>query len=198
MAPEYYFRIAILMMAYETLVTAFSILDFASHIDRQIAINALTQLGGYIATKSVGNDLKPSNILAVISNLKTGYDFIQLSQNLVQQRERAATLALLYSTAGALTKVGDIPSNASMGALLAAFSDYILSTMNNGNTPFVYHRANRLAPKFTFKQQVKLTAFFIFVGGFLYFFIFLLKNSLKYIFKRIKKIKKRKIVKFSH
>jgi len=194
MAPEYYFRIAILMMARETLVTAFSIIDFASHLDRQIAINALAQLGSYIATKSVGNDLKPSNILPVVSNLKTGYDFIELGSNLVQQRERAATLALLYSTAGALTKVGDIPSNASMGALLAAFGEYMLSTMNTGNTPFVYHRANRLA----FKQQVKLTAFFIFVGGFLYFSIFLLKNSLKYMFKRIKKIKKRKIVKFSN
>lgn len=193
MAPEYYFRIAILMMARETLVTAFSILDFASHIDRQIAINSLAQLGSYIATKSVGNDLKPSNILPVVSNLKTGYDFIQLGSDLVQQRERAATLALLYSTAGAITKVGDIPSNASMGALLAAFGEYMLSTMNTGNTPFIYHRANRLAPKFTFKQQVKLTAFFIFVGGFLYFYIFLLKNSLKYMFKRIKK---RKIVKF--
>lgn len=67
MAPEYYFRIAILMMARETLVTAFSILDFPSHIDSQIAINALAQLGSYIATKSVGNDLKPSNILPFVS-----------------------------------------------------------------------------------------------------------------------------------
>ena len=94
MAPEYYFRIAILMMARDTLVTAFSIVDFASHIDRQIAINALAQLSSYIATKSVGNDLKPSNTLPVVSNLKTGYDFIQLASDLVQQRKRAATLAL--------------------------------------------------------------------------------------------------------
>ena len=195
MAPEYYFRIAILMMARETLVTAFSIVDFASHIDRQIAINALAQLGSYIATKSVGNNLNASNILPVVSNLKTGYNFIELGSDLIQQRERAATLALLYSTAGALTKVGDIPSNASMGALLAAFGDYMLSTMNTGNTPFIYRPANLLAPKFTFKQQVKLTAFFIFVGGFVYFSIFLLKNSLKYMFKRIKKRKSIKILK---
>lgn len=135
------------------------------------------------------------NLLVMISNLKIGYDFIELGSNLVQQRERAATLALLYSTAGAITKVGDIPSNATMGALLAAFGEYMLSTMNNGNTPFIYHRINRLAPKFTFRQKIKLGAFFIFVGGSVYFSILLFKNCLKYIFKRIKT---RKVVKFSH
>lgn len=196
MSPEYYYKIAFLMFTREIIsTTAFSIMDFASHIDKQTVINSLAQLTSYIATKSVGNDFKPSTILPVIQNLKTGYDFIELGSTFVQQRERAATLALLYSTAGAITKVGDIPSNASMGALLAAFGEYMLSTMNAGNTPFIYHRVNRLAPKFTFKQKVKLGAFFIFIGGSVYFSILLFKNCLKYIFKRIKR---RKLLKFSH
>lgn len=194
MSPEYYYKIAFLMLTRDALATAFSIMDFASSVDKQMVINSAAQLASYIATKSVGNNFEPSTIIPIISNLKTGYDFIELSSNVVQKHERAATIALLYSAAGAITKVGDIPSSASMGALLAAFGEYMLSTMNNGNTPFIYHRTNRLAPKFTFKQKIKLSAFFIFLAGSIYFSILLFKNCLKYIFKRIKR---KKVVKFS-
>lgn len=161
MSPQYYIQIRIAILTYQILsVTTFSIIDFLSHIDKEIAINSLAQLASYTATKSVGNNFNPSNILPVISNLKIGNDFIQMASTVSQQRQRVATLALLYSTAGSITKVGDITSNVSMEALLAAFGDYMISTINTHNTPFIYRRPIRLLPRFTFKCQLKLTSFF--------------------------------------
>lgn len=80
MSPQYYIQIRIAILTYQILsVTTFSIIDFLSHIDKEIAINSLAQLASYTATKSVGNNFNPSNILPVISNLKIGNDFIQMA-----------------------------------------------------------------------------------------------------------------------
>ena len=44
--------------------------------------------------------------------------------------------------------------NASMGALIAASSDYIVSTINSGNTPFFYRKSKCM--NLSFKQDVQI------------------------------------------
>lgn len=70
------------------------------------------------------------------------------------QAERVATVALVFSTAGLLTKTGYIPTNVTMGALIAAFADYMGSVVNSGNTPFMYKKAKRM--NLTFKQHIQM------------------------------------------
>ena len=58
--------------------------------------------------------------------------------------ERVATVAFVFSTAGLITKTADILTNTIMGALIAAFADYIASFVNdNGLISFNFMGSRR-------------------------------------------------------
>lgn len=154
MSPETYYRIVLLMLARDSVALGFSVANFFANGGKEILINTAAQYGGYIAATSVGNSITPEILLPVFANSKLACDFLQFSNNMPGQAERVATIAFVFSTAGLLTKTGDIPTNATMGALIAAFADYMGSVVNSGNTPFMYRKAKRM--NLTFKQHIQM------------------------------------------
>lgn len=154
MDPETYYKILLIMLARDSSVMAFSLVDFFANGGKQILINTAAQYGGYIAATAVGNNITPSVLIPVLTNSKLANDFLQSSHNMPDQPERVATIAVLFSAAGLITKTGDIPTNTTMGALISAFADYMSSVVNNGNVPFAYIRAKRM--NLTFKQHMQM------------------------------------------
>ena len=55
MNPEMYFKILLLTLGRNTLVTAFSLADFFANGCKQILINSAAQYDGYFAAKTAGN-----------------------------------------------------------------------------------------------------------------------------------------------
>ena len=112
------------------------------------------------------------------------------------QPERVATVAFVFSTAGLLTKTGDIPTNATMGTLIVAFADYMGSVVNSGNVPFIYKRPKLI--NLTFKQHVQmqllLLGLLVAISGcsivIIYFTKSLIRRSWLFFKKSIKTIKK--------
>jgi hypothetical protein len=136
---------------------AFSVADFFANGGKQILLNSAAQYGGYIAATAVGNTITPSILLPFFANSKLAADFLQLSHSMPGQPERVATVAFVFSTATLLTKTGDIPTNATMGGLIAAFTDYMGSFVNNnGPIPFAFIRSKRRYTKLTFKQHMQM------------------------------------------
>jgi hypothetical protein len=172
--------------------SGFSLANFFANGGKEILINSAAQYGGYIAATAVGNSITPEILIPVFANSKLATDFLQLSNNLPGQPERVATVALVFSTAGLLTKTGDIPTNATMGALIAAFADYMGSVVNSGNVPFFYRRPKRM--NLTFKQhmqmQLLLLGLLVAISGVIYFTKSLIRRSWLFFKKLIKTIKK--------
>jgi hypothetical protein len=154
MSPQTYYKIVLLMLTRDSLALGFSIANFFANGGKTILINSAAQYGGYIAATAVGNSIAPQILIPIFANSKLAADFLQFSNNMPGQPERVATVALVFSTAGLITKTGDIPTNATMGALIAAFCDYMSSTINSGNVPFIYRRAKRM--NLTFKQHMQM------------------------------------------
>jgi hypothetical protein len=154
MSPETYYKIVLLMLSRDSVAMGFSLADFFANGGKQILLNTAAQYGGYIASTAVGNTLTPSILIPVVANSKLAADFLQASHGMPGQPERVAAVAFLFSAAGLITKVGDIPTNASMGAVIAAFAGYMGSVVNNGNVPFTYIHAKRM--NFTFKQHMQM------------------------------------------
>ena len=125
MSPETYYKIVLLMLTRDTVAFGFSLANFFANGRKQVLINSAAQYGGYIASTAVGNTIGPSILVPIIANSKLAGDFIQFSNNMPVQRERVTTVAFVFSTGALLTKTGDIPTNATMGALIAAFADYM-------------------------------------------------------------------------
>ena len=100
MTPEIYFKILLLVLGRDVLVTSFSLADFVANDGKQILINSAAQYGGYFAAKTVGNEIVPSILIPVVTNSKLGVDFLQASQNMPGHPERVATVAFVFSTAG--------------------------------------------------------------------------------------------------
>ena len=123
-------------MARDSVALGFSLANFFANGGKEILINSAAQYGGYIAATAVGNSITPEILIPVFTNSKLATDFLQLSNTLPGQPERVTTVASIFSTAGLLTKTRDIPTNATMGALIAAFADYMGSVVNSGNVPF--------------------------------------------------------------
>jgi hypothetical protein len=120
-------------------------------------INSAAQYGGYIAATAVGNTITPSILIPILANSKLAADFMQASHNMPGQPERIATVAFVFSTAGLLTKTADIPTNASMGGVIAAFAAYMGSfENNNGPIPFAFIRRKRRHINLTFKQHIHM------------------------------------------
>lgn len=139
------------------MVTAFTLADFFANDGKQVLINSAAQYGGYFAAKAVGNTIVPSILIPIVANSKLGADFLPTSQGMPGHPERVATVAFIFSTAGLITKTADIPTNATMGALIPALADYMGSFVsNNGPIPFVFISRKRTLIKRTFKQEVQM------------------------------------------
>lgn len=157
MNPEIYFKILLLALGRDAVVTAFSLADFFANGGKQILINSAAQYGGYFAAKTVGNQIDPSILIPIVANSKLGADFLQASQAMPGHPERVATVAFVFSSAGLITKTTDILTNATMGALIAAFADYMASFVNNnGPIPFAFMSSRRRLIKRTFREQIKM------------------------------------------
>lgn len=154
MSPETYYKVVFLLLARDSVALGFSLANFFANGGKEIIINGAAQYGDYIAARAVGNSITPEILIPVFANSKLATDFLQLSNNLPGQPERVATVALLFSTAGLITKTGDIPTNATMGALIAAFADYMGCVVSSGNVPFVYRRSKRM--NLSFKQHMQM------------------------------------------
>ena len=196
MSPETYYKVVLLLLARDSVALGFSLANFFANGGKEILINSAAQYGGYIAATAVGNSITPEILIPVFANSKLATDFLQLSNNLPGQPERVATVALVFSTAGLLTKTGDIPTNATMGGLIAAFADYMGSVVNSGNVPFVYRRSKRM--NLTFKQhmqmQLLLLGLLVAISGCSIVIIYstksLIRRSWLFFKKSIKTIKK--------
>lgn len=196
MSPEIYYRILFFMLTQNSVALGFSLANFFANGGKEILINSAAQYGGYIAATAVGNSITPEILIPVFANSKLAADFLQFSNNMPGQPERVATVAFVFFTAGLLTKTGDIPTNATMGALIAAFADYMGSVVNSGNVPFGYRRPKRM--NLTFKQhmqmQLLLLGLLVAISGcsivIIYVTKILIKRSRLFFEKSIKTIKK--------
>ena len=191
MSPETYYRIVLLMLARDSVALGFSLVNFFANGGKQILINSAAQYGGYIAATAVGNTITPEILIPVFANSKLAADFLQFSNNMPGQPERVATVAFVFSTAGLLTKTGDIPTNATMGGLIAAFASYMGSVVNSGNVPFAYRQARRM--NLTFKQHLQMHILLLAISGcsivIIYFTKTLIRRSRSFLKKSIKTIK---------
>ena len=131
MSPENYYKIVFLMLTRESIAMGFSLANFLANGGKEILVNTAAQYGGYIAATAVGNNFTPSILIPVFANSKLVHDFLQASHGMPAQPERVATIAFVFSAAALVTRTGDIPTNASMGALIAAFADYMGSIVYN-------------------------------------------------------------------
>ena len=105
MSPETYYKVVLLLLARDSVALGFSLANFFANGGKEILINSAAQYGGYIAATAVGNSITPEILIPVFANSKLATDFLQLSNNLPGQPERVATVALVFSTAGLLTKL---------------------------------------------------------------------------------------------
>ena len=195
MAPETYFRIVLLMLARDSAVLGFSLMNFLENGGKKILINSAAQYVGYVSTKAVANNITPDMVFPVIVNSKIAVNFLQVTNKLPGQPETVATVAGAFTIAGLLARNTDIPTNALTGGLIAAFADYMASVVTSGKVPFAYYRPKRL--NLTFKQHMKmeillLGSLFAIAGCFIiiiYFTKTLIKRSRLFFKKSIKTIK---------
>ena len=75
---ETYFKIMILALSRESLVTAFTVADFFANGGKQIIINGLVQYAGYLGSQAVGNQLTPEIVLPIVANTKLAGQFVQI------------------------------------------------------------------------------------------------------------------------
>lgn len=156
MTPDVYFRIVLLMMGSEALVSGFSMLDFLSHPD--ILKNIGTQALGYGFGVLTNRPIEPIKLLPpLISYGPQAYNFVTQVTG-ATRTERIATLACLLSGTGLLSKTGDPILNAGAGSfifLLAEYVEAVAKSGGGGNVPFIMARPNRSFRRFTTKQQMQ-------------------------------------------
>lgn len=159
-------------------------------------------MGGYVIAKSIGNVVTPANLVAIVTNSKIAYDYLQAIQNMPGHPEKVATVALVFSLGGLITKTGDLPTNLGMVSLLIGFVDYMASVGNPGGHPVGdVPGAKRL--NLTFKQhmQMQLLLFLLMlftIGSFIIVIYLtkslingnLMKRSRSFVKRSIKKLKK--------
>lgn len=94
----------------------------------------------------VGNDSTPTQLLfPFIANSQLAQQFIKISITGSTQTERAITCFLTFTVGGVMAKVGDMPTNATMGGMISAFSQFMAHQISNanGNMPFVHLYPNK-------------------------------------------------------
>ena len=207
MTLDVYFRILLLMMGREGLVSAFSILDFLSHPD--ILKNIGAQALGYSFGVLTNRPIEPIKLLPpLISYGPQAYDFVTQVPG-ATRTERIATLAYLLSGTGLLSKTGDTVLNAGAGSfifLLAQYVEAVAKSGGGGNVPFIMARPNRSFRRFTTKQQMQcqlaITGILIITVGCTYVIILIAKKVGKFVKVKLKnaltkssKIKAKAIIK---
>ena len=194
MNPETYFKIMILALGRESLVTAFTVLDLFTN--KQVLVNGVAQFAGYVGTNAIGNHMTPEIMLPILTNTKLAVKFLQLPGT-SSVPERVATLAFTFGAGATVTKVGDIPTNFALGATITALSQYMQSCVDNGSVPFAYIRSRRV--NLSIKQHAQMQ-FLIFdsliiivcsIGAYIYLnrYCFKLGKSLKYRLSRRRSVK---------
>lgn len=207
MTPDVYFRIVLLMMGREALVSGFSMLDFLSHPD--ILKNIGAQALGYGFGVLTNRPIEPIKLLPpLISYGPQAYDFVTQVTG-ATRTERIATLACLLSGIGLLSKTGDPVLNAGAGSfifLLAEYVEAVAKSGGGGNVPFIMARPNRSFRRFTTKQQMQcqlaITGILIITVGCTYVIILIAKKVGKFVKVKLKnaltkysKIKAKAIIK---
>lgn len=194
MTPDVYFRILLLMMGRESLVAAFSILDFVSHPD--FVKNCGAQVLGYGFGVLTNRPIEPIKLLPpLISYGPQAYDFVTQVTG-ATRTERVATLACLLSGTGLLSKTGDPVLNAGAGSFIYLLAEYVASVAQSGgggNMPFLFARPNRSFRRFTRKQHVQcqlaITGILIITVGCSYVIVFIAKKVGKFVKVNLKKVK---------
>ena len=207
MTPDVYFRIVLLMIGREALVSGFSMLDFLSHPD--ILKNIGAQALGYGFGVLTNRPIEPIKLLPpLISYGPQAYDFVTQVTG-ATRTERIATLAYLLSGTGLLSKTGDPVLNAGAGSfifLLAEYVEAVAKSGGGGNVPFIMARPNRSFRRFTTKQQMQcqlaITGILIITVGCTYVIILIAKKVGKFVKVKLKnaltkssKIKAKAIIK---
>ena len=205
MTPDGYFRIVLLMMGREALVSGFSMLDFLSHPDilKNIGAEAL----GYGFEVLINRPIQPIKLLPPLTSYgPQAYDFVTQVTG-ATRTEKTALLACLLSGTGFLSKIGDPALNAGAGSfifLLAEYVEAVAKSGSGGNMPFIMARPNRSFRRFTTKQQMQcqlaITEILIISVGCTYAIILIAKKvgnkvKLKNALTKSSKIKAKAIIK---
>ena len=194
MTPDIYFRILILMMGRDALVSGFSILDFLSHPD--VLKNIGAQALGYSFGVLTNRPIEPIKLLPpIISYGPQAYDFVTQVTG-VTRTERIATLACFLSGTGILSKTGDSVLNVGAGIfilLLAEYVEAVAKSVGGGNVPFIMAGPNRSFRRFTTKQQVQcqlaITGILIITVECSYVIILIAKKVGKFVKVKLKEVK---------
>jgi hypothetical protein len=105
----------------------------------QFVANFSTQYGIIAAAESVGTE-SFKNLLAPISGLRTGYQFVkQQGITSVERRQRIATLASYLSVSGTTMATADVSTNAAAGAEVVAYIQHMRSIIekSGGSAGFI-------------------------------------------------------------
>ena len=153
MTQQTYFKILLLALGQDSLAAAFTVGEFFANGGKQVIANILVQYVGYLGTQAVGNQVTPEMVLPIIANTQLAGKFLQIP-GMPPVQERVAILAFKYGAGAAVTKVGDLPMNLTVGALIGTLSQYMESCVKNGNIPFAYIRSKRM--NLTMKQHIKM------------------------------------------
>ena len=212
MTPDVYFRIVLLMMGRESLVSGFSMLDFFS--DPGILKNIGAQALGYGFGVLTNRPIEPIKLLPpLISYGPQAYDFVTQVTG-ATRTERVATLACLLSGAGFISETGDTVVNAGIGGfifLLAEYVEAVSKSGGGGNMSFIMAGPNRSFRRFSTKQhiqcQLAITGIIIITVGCAYVIILIVKKVGKFVKIKLKnaltkltkffKIKVRAVIKLS-
>ena len=180
MTPDIYFRILLLTMARDGVVSAFSIRDFLSHPD--FVKNCGAQVLGYSFGVLTNRPIEPIKFLPpLISYGPQAFDFVNQVTG-TTKTERIATLACL------LSKTGDPVLNARASSFIYLLAEYIASVAQSGdggNVPFIFARLNRSFRRFTNKQhlqcQLAITGILIITVGCSYITALIAKKVCKFV-----------------
>lgn len=111
---------------------------------KETVINGAVQYASYVAVQTVAKAPPTATLLPFLSNPKVAYDFITCSDTMASQPDKAVLVALMFSAAGLLTKVGDVSTNFGMGSFLAAFVQYMIAASSGlGSAAFIFAGLNR-------------------------------------------------------
>lgn len=156
MTPDIYFRIVLIMMGREALVSGFLTLDFLSYpnILKNIGAQALGYSFGILANRPI----EPIKILpSLISYGLQAYDFVTQVTG-ATRAEKTATLSCLLNGTSLVTKTGNFVLNVGAGSFVFFFAKYVeamAKSGGSGNGLFIISRPNKIFRRFTTKQHMQ-------------------------------------------
>jgi hypothetical protein len=100
-------------------------------------LNIGAQYVSYVGANALANVVPNAVWLPLLYNPKVACDFVQASSS-ISHTDRADAIASLFVTGGLITKSADIPTNIAIGTVIAAFVQYMNSTISNSNIFFMF------------------------------------------------------------